>query len=304
MRSTDDHGRQPAPDRDPTATSEASSLLGSTIHPGGVGGLSRRAFIGGGAAAVGLIVAGCSSSDNTADPTTTSTAATSTTAATDTSAATDTTAAATTTVSDDAATVFSAADFEDLGICQAMPEQMAGPFPSPELLLRRDVIEDRDGVPLRVGAQVVDANCDPVEGAVLEIWHCDVDGDYSAYLDGESEDDAGPGTTFLRGYQVTDADGIVEFHTIFPGWYTGRAVHIHTRVHRDDDIVLTSQWYFEGEVCDAVFTDPRYRGPADTSNADDLIAADDPGQDGTMMTVSDDADNGGKRALIRVGLPI
>lgn len=110
---------------------------------------------------------------------------------------------------------------------------------------------------------------------------------------------------FLRGYQETNADGIVEFHTIFPGWYTGRAVHIHARVHRDDEIVLTSQWYFEADVCDAVFADPRYRGPADTSNAEDLIAADDPNEDGTMMTVTDDPEMGenGRRAIIRVGLP-
>src|SRR5699024_11620858 len=101
---------------------------------------------------------------------------------------------------DEASTVFGPEDFEDFDVCRSMPEQMAGPYPSPELLLRRDITEDRDGVPLRVGAQLVDADCDPIPNAVLEIWHCDVDGDYSAYLDGETDDDAGPGTMFLRGY--------------------------------------------------------------------------------------------------------
>lgn len=266
---------------------------------GPTGSLSRRFFLGGGAASLGLLVAGCSDSD--------STSSTTTTAPVDTNVAETTTTAATTTTTAPTGdgTVFTAADFGDLEICQAMPAQTAGPFPSPELLLRRDVTEDRSGVPLRVGAQVVDEHCEPVEGAILEIWHCDVDGDYSAYLDGESEDDAGPGTTFLRGYQETNADGIVEFHTIFPGWYTGRSVHIHARIHRDDEIVLTTQWYFEADECDTVFEDPRYRGPADTSNAEDLIAADDPNADGTMMTVTDDPEMGedGRRAVIRVGLP-
>src|SRR5699024_11438832 len=122
-------------------------------------------------------------------------------------------------------------------------------------------------------------------------------------LDGETDDDAGPGTMFLRGYQVTDENGIVEFHTIFPGWYTGRAVHIHAQVHQDDELVHTSQWYFEADVCNDVYQDERYDGPADTSNEKDMIAADDPSEDGTMMVVSDDADIGGLRALIRVGLP-
>lgn len=114
-------------------------------------------------------MAGCSGSDSPA-------ATTTTTAATDTTLTT-TTAATTTTAPTGDGTVFSAADFGDLEICRAMPAQMAGPFPSPELLLRRDVTEDRNGVPLRVGAQVVDERCEPVEGAILEIWHCDVDGD-------------------------------------------------------------------------------------------------------------------------------
>lgn len=197
--------------------------------------------------------------------------------------------------------MFTAADFAALGTCLVLPELTGGPFPSPELIERRDIREDRPGTPLRVGIQVVDEACEPIPGAQVEIWHCDVDGDYSAYADGYTAADAGEGTTFLRGMQTTNDEGIVELWTNYPGWYTGRAVHIHAEVHIDDTTVLTTQFIFDEELNGEVLTSGEYAayGLADTSNAADDIAA---GNDDLLMTAEDDADIGGLRALIVVGV--
>ena len=141
--------------------------------------------------------------------------------------------------------MFTAADFAALGTCVVLPDLTQGPFPTVEQIERRDITEGHAGLPLRVGVQVVDGSCVPIPGATVEIWHCDIDGDYSAYADGYTDDDGAEGTTFLRGSQVANADGIVEFHTVYPGWYAGRAVHIHAKVHIDDETVLTTQFLFD-----------------------------------------------------------
>src|SRR5699024_7778888 len=132
--------------------------------------VTRRLFLGGGAATLGLIITGCSSSDDSSTAAITTSTLTATSPpddGTDTNGNGDANGAGDGEL-DDASTVFGPEDFEDFGVCRSMPEQMAGPYPSPELLLRRDITEDRDGVPLRVGAQLVDADCDPIPNAVLE----------------------------------------------------------------------------------------------------------------------------------------
>ncbi len=152
---------------------------------------------------------------------------------------------------------------------------------------------------MRIGALVVDDACTPLPGAVVEFWHCDADGDYSAYTDGAEDpaDDEGAGTTFLRGTQTANAEGIVEFATIYPGWYTGRAVHIHTRVHLGDATVVTTQLYFPDELNHAVFASAPYHGDLDTTDGTDVLAGGDPADWGAMFTVTDDPE-GGKRARV------
>ena len=95
------------------------------------------------------------------------------------------------------------------------------------------------------------------------IWHCDAEGLYSGF---ESASMGGPGgsgptddDTFLRGVQVTNAKGIVEFLTVYPGWYGGRSVHIHAKVHVDSATALTTQMYFDEDVTDAVYATIRMR---------------------------------------------
>lgn len=277
--------------------------------------LTRRRFLTVGtmaAAGAGLYLAGCS--DDGDEPAATTDAD----AGSDTSGA-DSDTASTGTADDteegsgdeDAAvsgtpgeTAFTAADFAALGTCLVLPDLTAGPFPTVDQLERRDITEGMAGHPLRVGIQVVDEACAPIPGATVEIWHCDIDGDYSAYADGGTDDDAGTGTTFFRGFQVTDADGIVEFHTVYPGWYPGRAVHIHSAIHVDDTTVLTTQYLFDDDRNDAVMAEEPYaaHGAPDTPNAQDGVTGGRAVADGLLMTVADDADIAGSRALIVVGV--
>lgn len=187
-------------------------------------------------------------------------------------------------------TTLTAADFEGLGACQLLPEQTEGPFYSDLGLDRRDITESLAGHPLRLGLRVVDADCEPIPGAVVDAWHCDVDGDYSAFLDG-TPGDAGPGTTFLRGSQTANEEGIVEFLTNYPGWYTGRAVHIHIKVHVEGDTWLTTQLYLPDEVTDQVHAEPPYaaHGQRTIRNGDDFIAGN-PEAQGTLITTSPEGD--------------
>lgn len=167
-----------------------------------------------------------------------------------------------------------AGDFEELDTCALVPEMTAGPFPLDEQFDRRDITEGSPGHPLRLGLRVTDAECAPTTGAVVEIWHTDATGDYSAFADSGGGKDDAEGTTFLRGSQTAGDDGVVEFQTIYPGWYRGRAVHIHVRVHLDDETVLTSQLFFDDVYTSSVYAVDPYAefGEPDTLLADDGIA--------------------------------
>lgn len=110
--------------------------------------------------------------------------------------------------------------------CVLTPEQDEGPFYIDLARVRRDIVEDRLGVPLALALTVVDANsCEPIRDAAVDVWHCDALGVYS----GEPTEGSA-GTTFLRGIQLTDANGRAEFATIYPGQYPGRTTHIHLKV--------------------------------------------------------------------------
>lgn len=111
--------------------------------------------------------------------------------------------------------------------CVLTPEQEEGPFYIDLAQVRRDIVENRPGVPLALALTVVDANtCEPIRDAAVDIWHCDALGVYS----GEPSEDS-EGETYLRGIQLTDRSGLAEFATIYPGQYPGRTTHIHVKVH-------------------------------------------------------------------------
>lgn len=111
--------------------------------------------------------------------------------------------------------------------CVLTPEQDEGPFYIDFAQVRRDIVEDRPGVPLALAVAVVDSNtCKPIHNAAVDIWHCDAMGIYS----GEPSEGS-VGKTYLRGIQLSDGNGQVEFATIYPGQYPGRTTHIHVKVH-------------------------------------------------------------------------
>jgi len=161
--------------------------------------------------------------------------------------------------------------------CVLTPEQIEGPFFLDTGLLRRDIAEGRAGTPLRLELRLarVDGDaCAPLAGALVEAWHADADGVYSGYPESAGNPRDATGETFLRGYQVTDDRGVVEFRTVYPGWYPGRTVHVHLMVRVDATRVLTTQVYFPESDNDAVLSAPPYdaRGERDTSNAADFLA--------------------------------
>jgi protocatechuate 3,4-dioxygenase beta subunit len=153
--------------------------------------------------------------------------------------------------------------FDDTSSCTLTPEETEGPYYFDADAIRSDVREGREGVVLRLAIRVRDAKrCEPLPDAVVDIWHCDALGNYS-----------GAGETYLRGTQVTNSDGIVEFTTIYPGWYMGRTVHIHAKVHLDSQTVLTTQLYFDEDVTASVYErDPYASRPGrDAFNDTDAI---------------------------------
>ena len=161
-------------------------------------------------------------------------------------------------------------------------EQDEGPYHRDAQPLRRTIVEDRDGAALQLGIRLAYSDGTPVEQATVEVWQCDALGRYSGFPPPDDSTvvtaaDAPrgeylPDQTFLRGRQSTDTAGIVEFHTIYPGWYPGRTVHIHLMVH-DGAQTFTSQLYFPDELSDRVLSLPPYsqRPGRDTTNDTDEI---------------------------------
>ena len=137
--------------------------------------------------------------------------------------------------------------FDETSACTLTAEQTEGPYWFDVDKIRTDIREDREGTELRLAIRVRAAeSCEPLRNAVVELWHADAGGVYSGF-------DGGAGEDFLRGAQVTNADGIVEFTTVYPGWYAGRTPHIHAKVHVDNTTALTTQLYFDDAVSTAVY---------------------------------------------------
>lgn len=158
-----------------------------------------------------------------------------------------------------------------LPACVVTPKQTEGPFFVDQRLNRFDIRVDpsdgavKSGVPLRLTFRVSavgSAACTPLSGAIVDVWHCDAAGAYSA-VDADASQSAAA-KHFLRGYQVTEADGSTQFTTIYPGWYPGRTVHIHFKVRvsakSGKGQELTSQLYFDDRLTDRVHAQPPYAG--------------------------------------------
>ncbi|MEQ1699313.1 MAG: hypothetical protein ABMA25_04340 [Ilumatobacteraceae bacterium] len=262
----------------------------------------RRALkVFAGAGAVALLAACGSDSSSSA------TSAAGTTGATtgDTSATTATTTAATT--GDTTAATTGAAECPTV-----VPEETAGPYPGdgsngPDILTEPDVVRSdittsigsftgiAEGVPTSLSLTVLDSasGCAPLEGGAVYLWHADKDGHYSMYT--------APDASYLRGVQVADANGIVTFHSIWPGCYDGRWPHVHFEVYRtlEDALeasnrITTSQIALPEAECAAVYAAAGYETSVSnlsrTSLGSDMVFRD--GWDQQLGTATGDNDNG------------
>ena len=175
--------------------------------------------------------------------------------------------------------------------CAVAPTETIGPYPSLSDFVRSDIREGRTGSRLDLTITVVNAssNCAPVAGALVDVWQCDAEGHYSQYQqpghDGTSE-------TFLRGLQTTDAAGRVTFTTVYPGWYAGRATHIHVEVRVNGRSAKVTQIGFPENVTAEVYASGVYasKGQNPTSNTGDMVFADSIASE--MATVSGNPSSG------------
>jgi protocatechuate 3,4-dioxygenase beta subunit len=152
--------------------------------------------------------------------------------------------------------------------CVLTPELTEGPYYIANEKVRRNITEGKPGVPLTLKTTVLDAaSCKPLKNAAVDIWHADAGGVYSGFGAGASD------RTFLRGIQRTDATGVATLQTIYPGWYPGRAVHIHVKVHVGGNVVHTGQFFFPETLTDVVYKRSPYntRPNRDVRNTDDSI---------------------------------
>jgi protocatechuate 3,4-dioxygenase beta subunit len=206
--------------------------------------------------------------------------------------------------------------------CTLTPEQEEGPFYLDDRIVRREITEGKIGVPLRLRIALADArSCAPLAGAAVDIWHCDALGVYSGFNEmspgGPSGGRMPPpppgaggpppmphaeggrrinGARYLRGVQFTDAEGRAEFSTLYPGWYLGRTIHIHLKVHvgstdegdrdRGGRVCHTGQLFFPEETTAHVARLEPYVGrtrvPRTLQNEDGVFR----GQDGAASILA------------------
>jgi protocatechuate 3,4-dioxygenase beta subunit len=196
--------------------------------------------------------------------------------------------------------------------CVARPEQTAGPYFVETKLNRSDIRSEPDGGTVKEGAPldlvlVVSAlradSCAPLAGAHVDIWHCDAEGVYSGVEDPGFNT---VGQTFLRGYQLTDDAGEARFRTIYPGWYQGRAVHIHFKIRTDPGSArgheFISQLYFDEALTSRVYSRMPYAAKSGRfdRNADDRIFA----RGGDQLLLAPKAAGDGYAARFEIGLQL
>lgn len=204
-------------------------------------------------------------------------------------------AAATASPSAAATASASAAAATALPACVVAPELTEGPYYLDLDLDRSDIRANTSDNAVSEGAvltldwivsQADGSACIPLEGVVVDVWHCDALGAYSGV--------SGNTGNFLRGFQRTDANGRASFTTIYPGWYQGRAVHIHFKIRTDPDaeagFEFTSQLFFDDELSRTVYATGVYaqKGPQDQPNETDGIFNQSEGA--TLLAVTQDGD--------------
>jgi protocatechuate 3,4-dioxygenase beta subunit len=201
-----------------------------------------------------------------------------------------------------------------LPACVVQPEMTEGPYFVDRRLQRSDIrIEPSTGAvsagaPLALAftvSQVGPDGCRPLPGATVDVWQCDSAGRYSGVTD-PGDGDALSALSFLRGAQVTDEQGRAAFLTIYPGWYRGRAVHIHFKIRTSTPMgqawEFTSQLFFDDALTDRVHGADPYasRGVRDMRNRDDGIFR----QAGEQMVLQVAPEGEGYRAAFDLGMDL
>lgn len=183
--------------------------------------------------------------------------------------------------------------------CSVTNSETEGPFPtkSPSTLVQANIVSDRTGVPLTIVITVQNANagCTVLQGATVDIWHCDKDGNYSEYGGTGMQSANYTAVHFLRGRQTTDAEGKVKFTSIFPGWYNGRATHIHVHVYNaaGQSLLVTQIAFPEGtdSAVAQVAASTGYKGMSGyTYNSNDNVFSD--GTSNEMSSISGSVSGG------------
>jgi protocatechuate 3,4-dioxygenase beta subunit len=192
--------------------------------------------------------------------------------------------------------------------CVVRPELTEGPVFVEEDLNRSDIRTDpsngsvSEGIPFDLTfqvTQVAEGVCMPLAGVQVDVWHCDAEGIYSDTTELGMQT---VGQKFLRGYQITDENGLARFTTIYPGWYEGRTVHIHFKMRTADGYDFTSQLFFDDTLTDEVFTQAPYnsRGERNLRNDNDSIF----GQSGGQMVLNTRKGDTGYEATFDVTLDL
>lgn len=172
-----------------------------------------------------------------------------------------------------------AGDSSALADCEVTPSEAGGPYELDlarnSAIFRSDIREDRAGIPLSLKLRVVNTNnnCLPVSNVRVDIWHCDNDGYYSGF---ENDGYLGlidyTGKTFLRGIQLTNSNGIINYQTIYPGWYPGRITHIHLEVIVNEATVKKTQIAFPDKLNKRVYQSPLYLGHGQNTTVPNNLA--------------------------------
>lgn len=175
--------------------------------------------------------------------------------------------------------------------CSVTNSETEGPFPtkSPASYATTNIVSDRQGTPLTIKVYIrnVNASCAVIKGAIVDIWHCDAAGNYSQYGGTQMQSTNYTSVNFLRGRQTTDTNGMAAWTSIYPGWYSGRAPHIHVHVYNSSGTsLLVTQIAFPEDVSKVVYAQGVYasHGQADTTNARDNVFSD--GTTNEMSTVT------------------
>ena len=195
---------------------------------------------------------------------------------------------------------------KDNGVCVLTPEQTEGPYYLSLRNQRSDITEGKLGMPLSLSLTVVDVKtCQPVTDAVVDIWHCDADGVYSGYdsvrLQRWGHQEVDNADRYLRGIQITDGQGAVNFKTIYPGCYSSRTTHIHAKIYLNERELLTTQCYFPDQITDHIYTtSAHYRSGRDTRNTDDRIMQRAGAAQKAMLTIEPDTE--GYSASLTIGV--